>query len=92
MYDNPANTSTADAQPTVIRLMKERGITQIGIAHQLSKDLGTVKRALNPATFATVTYQHLYPIRNRIQHLLIASGWKGNPDDLWAEYDRRLAA
>ncbi len=51
-----------------------------------------VYRALDPTQFGTVPHQHLLPIRAKIEHILTAAGWTGNPAELWDEYDKKLVA
>lgn len=70
-----------------IRLLRYHGISLRGVARSLGLNQGVVLNAMTPGKHRSTRFETVVIIRKKVEDMLAAAGWTGNPADLWAEYD-----
>jgi hypothetical protein len=78
------------AKTKVQRLLEQYSISNRRIAISLGINPKTVASAMTVERHGSVQYETVKRIRRRAEALLCAMGWKGDPADLWKEYEQHI--
>lgn len=75
-----------------LRLLRHYGVSVSGIARSFEAPQPTICRALSKEHSGSTSRFTVLAVRQRVEAVLQAMGWDGDPAELWAEYDDEPAA
>lgn len=86
----PKDSNPIRPRPHAVGLLRYYGLSVRQVSLACGRYQQQVQNALDIPTFKNAPFSTVLEVRATTERLLRAAGWKGEPAELWGEYDAAL--